>query len=154
GPGIATAAHPAFGLCRVRQTAACRVQKRVSAPRLAKNGNSIGAQHASQFSSSNVEIQVMQYGIAPNAVERGVRERQTRAVGLDKVDDHIICTGTTVCLDKIAGRKIKSGDMSATAREHDCCHPVAAAIIEDALPREITKMSNGRPDPCFMIQVR
>src|SRR5262245_6688999 len=74
-------------LCRTRWPIPPRpVEKRIASPRLAKHGHSIRPQNPPDFPSRALNVQMMQDGIAPDAVKRRVGERQILSVGLHEID--------------------------------------------------------------------
>lgn len=140
-------------LAGVGQVAAGPTQQRVLTPWLAKDCNAAWPQDAEEFPAGNLDIQMMQDGVAPDAIEGLVGERESLAVGLHELNLYTIRLSPPAGFFQVAGREIKRSDVGSLPCESHRCHAVAAAVIQHAGAADVAKLLKGRPDPGFVVQV-
>jgi hypothetical protein len=135
------------------QSAARPPQNWIAAPRFAEDGDASGSQDAPQFLSSDAQIEVVQDGVAPDAVEGFIGEWQPLAVGLHEGNGDAIGIGSAPRFGEVAPRQIESRDARAAPGQYDGRHGVAAAVIQNAQPGHFTEPVEGGSYPGLVIEI-
>lgn len=95
----------------------------------------------------------MQHGIAPDAVETGVGERQLLAVAGHPRNGRVVRPCSRRGLLKICRGQIERRHSGAAPRQHDSRHAVATTEIEDAAAAHVAEPLEGGPNPRFVIEI-
>ncbi len=99
------------------------------------------------------QIEVVQHGVAPDAVETGVGEGQAFAIGLNEGDGDAVGVGAAPGLAEITGRQVERSDAGAAPDQDDRRHAVAAAEVEDPRAGQRPEAVEGGTDPGFVVEV-
>src|SRR5207302_99199 len=128
-------------------------QKRIFTPGLAEYRDPAGTKDAQKFSGGNLQVEMMKDGVAPDALEAVVSEGKPLAVGLKKIDIHLVGKCPALCLAKVAGGNVECRNLCTLTRQHDGCHAVTAAEVEQLPTLQVAKLVECRADPAFVIEI-
>jgi hypothetical protein len=128
-------------------------EERVLTPGLTKDGNSSRVQDPLNFTPGCNQVEMVEDGVAPNAIEGGVLEWQSCAVGLNEINGNAVDGGSVAGFRKVGGRKVKGGDSRAPAGQDNRGHSMATTKVQDTCPPHVAQVVYGWPDPGFMVEV-
>lgn len=137
----------------IGQLPAGEIQQGIAAPGFAENSNAARSKDPTQLLPGPFEIQMVQDGATPNAIETRIMEWQLLGIGFDETNVNMVCGRSVSGFREIAGRKVEASYPGTHSGEHDCRHAVAATVIENVLSGHITELREGGANPGCVIEV-
>lgn len=137
----------------VGQVTAGEFEEKIVTPRFAENGEAAGTQDAVNLLGGGAKVKVVQNGVAPDAVETGVGERELLGIGLKEVHGNIVGLRSRRGFGDVTGGQVERGDASAATGEYDGGHAVTAAVVEYIKVANVAQVVEGQLYPESVVQI-
>ena len=140
-------------LARVGEPLPGEGEQAIAALGFADDGTSARSQHAGDLRRGAVQVEMMQDGVAPDAVECPIGEGKPLAVAGDEIDLDGIAFGAPPGLAEIAGGQVAGDAARVLAGQHDRRHAMPAPQIEHAHAGGRAQLAHRRGDPAFVVKI-